>query len=107
MDSSIEIISPPDDLIEIYETIFSEDLKEFVVKICRQFDSKIDRIFVERLKRRILLEEREFNEVVESLESLAGFVAKKFTGLDFGVTHGGDPHQRHQMTHGERGVCLK
>jgi hypothetical protein len=85
MDSCIEIISPPDDLVEIYKTIFSEDLKEFVVKICRQFDSKLDRIFVERLKRRILLEEREMSEVDESLESLADFVAKKFTGLESSI----------------------
>jgi hypothetical protein len=81
MDSSIEIISPPEELTNIYEIIFSEDLKDFVVKICRQFDSKIDRIFVERLKRRVLLEERELLKVDESLESLADFVAKEFTGL--------------------------
>ena len=81
MASSVEIISPPEGLSEIYNTIFSEDVKDFVGKICRQFDSKIDRIFVERLKRRILLEERELTEVDESLESLADFVAKEFTGL--------------------------
>ena len=77
---SITILRPPKDLEEIFETIFTEDLKEFVVKICRKFDEKIDRIFLERSKRRIKLEDRELNFPNESLEDLAKFIEEQFTG---------------------------
>ena len=77
---SIIILKPPNDLQEIFETIFTEDLKEFVVKICRKFDQYIDRIFLEREKRRIKLEERELNFPNESLEDLADFIEKELKG---------------------------
>ena len=67
-----------EDLVDEYQTIFSKDLKDFVVKICRKFDEKIDRFFVDRLKSRLILEERELNEVDESLESLANFIENTF-----------------------------
>ena len=77
---SITILRPPKDLEEIFETLFTEDLKEFVVKICRKFDEKIDRIFLERAKRRLKLEDRELNYPNESLKDLSNFIEEQFTG---------------------------
>ena len=77
---SITILKPTKDLEEIFETIFTENLKEFVVKFCQKFDEKIDRIFIERATRRIKLEERELNNPDESLEDLAKFIEVEFTG---------------------------
>ena len=73
------IDDPPKGFEDIFDTIFSDDFKIFLVEIVRKFDRKIDEIFVERSKRRILLDERELKENDESLESLAQFMEDNFT----------------------------
>jgi hypothetical protein len=83
--SSISIQDPPTDLTDVFQTIFTDDLRDFVVKICRHFDRKVDQIFVDRAKRRVALEELELSEDEGSLESLADFIEKQFSS-EFALT---------------------
>ena len=75
--ASVDIPNPLKDFEDIFVTIFSDDFKLFLVRIVREFDRKIDQIFVERSNRSKLLLERDQDE---SLETLAAFMEEHFSG---------------------------